>query len=143
MAQTLDAARKLARTSIHGRRLGLDHDEFLVGVKGIRKVVTNATSSTTTVPNHGHVTLNSTNAHTWTLTDPEIGCEVSFSITSTSTLLMTVTPAAATFATSGGTTGLSMILQGGGTGVTLIGLTTGLYGTKSASPGSTYIDFST
>lgn len=145
MAQSLDTLRRLIKTSIHGRRLGLDFDGFLVGFKGVRHVVTNATSLTTgtNLPNHGHITIDSTNARTWKLTDPEVGCEVSFTVTSTSTLANTISPVGATFATSAGTTGGSMILQGGGTGVTLIGLTTGLWGTKSASPGSTYIDLST
>jgi len=145
MAQSLNAIRRLMLTSIKGRRLGLDHDEFLVGPKGMRNVVTAATSLTTgtALPNHGHVTLTSSNARTWTLTDPEVGCEVSLSITSSSTLLHTITPAAATFVSSASSTGASMILQGGGTGVTLIGLSTALYATRSASPGSTFIDFST
>ena len=143
MAQTLEQARKLSRTSIHGRRLGLDHDEFLVGVKGTRHVVTDATSLTTSIPNHGYVSLNSSNAHTWTLADPEAGCEVKLVITSSSTKAMTITPAAATFISSASSTSATLTLLHGGNGLTLIGLTTGLYGCANNNYGSTNYDFST
>ena len=143
-AKTLDALRGNIVTSVHGRRLGFDVDEFMVGSKGFRHVVTVATSATTgtALPNHGVVAINSSNARTWSITDPEPGCEVKIVSVSSSTLSFTITPAAATFATSGGSTGASAILQGGGTGVVLVGITTGLYAAMS-SPGSTYIDLTT
>jgi len=145
MAITLDGLRKFIKTSIHGKRLGLDATERLVGPKGLRLAVTNATSASTgtQLPNYGHITLTSSNAREWQIADPVAGGEVSLSVVSTGSALMTVTPANATFVTSESSTGASMILKNGGTGVTLIGLSTALYGTRSASPGSTYIDFST
>jgi len=47
MAITLDGLRKFIKTSIHGKRLGLDATERLVGPKGLRLAVTNATSAST------------------------------------------------------------------------------------------------
>jgi len=147
MAITLDGLRRLIKTSVRGRRLGLTHDEWLVGPKGTRLAITAATSASTgtQLPNYGHITLTSTESGgtTWQIADPVAGCEVSISITSSSTFAHTVTPENATFATSGGTTGASVILQGGGTAVTLVGISTGVYASRGASPGSTYIDFST
>lgn len=130
MAQTLDQARKLSRTNIHGRRFGLDHQEFGVGVKDIRKVVTNATSDTTgtALPNHGFVTVVSTTNDTWTLTDPEIGVPVVLMTGSTSTGTHTISCAAATILSSVSSTFGEVVMSGGAQAITLTGLTTALWG---------------
>jgi len=135
MAQTLDAARKLARTSIHGRRLGLDHDEFLVGVKGVRRVVTQATSSTTgtALPNHGLVSVVTTTNDTWSLTDPEVGCEVKIVTGTTSTGIHTISCAAATIHSSVSSTFGEVVLTGGAMHIELTGLTTALWQVTSRS----------
>jgi hypothetical protein len=147
MAKTLAAYRNEILTSVHGRRLGISNDEFLVGQKGMKQVVTAATSASTgtQLPNHGYITLTSTetNGTEWQIADPITGVEVTLTITSSSTYGHTVTPENATFVTSGSSTGASVILQGGGTAVTLFGISTSVYGSKNGSPGSTYIDFST
>ncbi len=57
--QTLAQIRAKTRTSVHGRQLGLG-DDYLGGVKDLRKVVTHVTTAGTVLPNHGIVILNST-----------------------------------------------------------------------------------
>jgi hypothetical protein len=116
-----------------------------MGVLGTRKVVTNATSASTgtQLPNHGHITITSSSAKTWEIADPEAGCEVSITVISSAIPDITITPANATFVSSGSSTGASLIMQGGGTSVTLIGISTSVYANTSATPASTFIDFST
>ena len=129
MAQTLDQARKLSRTNIHGRRLGMDHDEFMVGVKDIRKVVTNATSDTTgtALPNHGFISVVTTTNDTWVLTDPEVGVSVKLACASTSTGNHIVTPAAAVIISTNGMAGSQILMNGVGAEVELMGLSTALW----------------
>lgn len=128
MAQSLDEARAEMLTSVHGRRLGIDHAEFLTGVKGIRRVVTNATSATTgtNLPNHGLVSVVTTTDDTWTLTDPIAGCEVTICAGSSSTGVHTVSCAAATIISSNGIEGDGVVLNKGGY-VQLEGLTTAVW----------------
>jgi len=129
MAQTLEQTRSLIRTTIHGRRLGLDQDEFLVGVKDVRHVVTDATSDTTgtNVPNHGMVSVITTTDDTWTLNDPEVGCVVRLATGSTSTGAHTISCAAATILSSVSSTFGGVVLTGGGAGIELTGLTTAIW----------------
>ena len=147
MALSISQLRAKIQTSIHGRRMGLDNDDLVSGPKGMRQTVTAATSASTgtQLVNYGIITLTSTetNGTEWQIADPIEGGEVTITVTSSSTFAHTITPAAATFVTSISSTGASCILLGGGTSVTLVGLSTSLYGSKGASPGSTYIDFST
>jgi len=145
MALSLDGLRRLIKTSVHGRRLGLDKDEFLAGPKGIRHAVTEATSASTgtQLPNYGIVRITSSSAKTWQIADPVAGGEVTLVVQSSAIPSITVTPAAATIVSSGSSTGASVIMQGGGTAVTLVGLSTSVYANKGSSPASTYIDFST
>ena len=133
MAQSLEEARNLKQISIHGRRLAIDHDNRLVGVVGTRKVVTAATSDTTgtALPNHGFVSVVTTTDDTWTLTDPEVGCEVILKTGSTSTGVHTVTCVAATILSSVSSTGPGVVLTGGGAGIELFGLSTSLWGVGS------------
>ena len=136
MAQSLDTARKRIKTSGHGRRLGIDRDEFLVGVKDIVKVVNNATITTTgtNLLNHGFHTVASTTTDTWVLDDPIVGCEVTIATGTTSTGLHAIVPVAAKFNSTNGIAGSSIILQGAGASITLIGLTTALWQVKSITP---------
>jgi hypothetical protein len=55
MAQSLDTLRNSRVLSIHGRRLGIDKDEFLVGPKPLKMLVEDLTTASTgtTVANHG------------------------------------------------------------------------------------------
>ncbi|MGD9382245.1 MAG: hypothetical protein PVI03_07360 [Candidatus Thorarchaeota archaeon] len=126
MAQSLENNRSKIKTSVHGRRLGLDNDEFLVGVKGIRMVVTNATSDTTgtAIPNHGLASVVTTTNDSWTLTDPIPGVPVRLATGSTSTGTHTITCAAATIYSTNGIEGASVLMSAAGAHIELTGLTT-------------------
>ncbi len=145
MAQTLDQARKLSRTNIHGRRLGMDHDEFLVGVKDVRHVVTNATSDTTgtALPNHGLVTIDSTTGDTYTLTAPEAGVSVKIMVISTGGAQV-ITPVSGTFMTSASSTGGTLTMTGGSqASVELMGVSTSLWVPNISKGTSAIVHFST
>jgi len=133
MAQSLDDARTKILTSVHGRRLGIDHVEFLAGVKGIRQVVTEATSDTTgtDLPNHGIVSVVTTTDDTWKLTDPEAGVSVTIVTGSDSTGVHTISNNAATINSSNGVAGDGVLLKDVGAYVTLTGLTTAVWALTS------------
>ena len=133
MALSLATIRSKILTSIHGRRLGLDSDEFLAGPKGVRQVVTNATSDTTAtaIPNHGFVTVVTTTDDGWTLTDPLPGISVRIATNSTSTGTHTVTPAAATINSTNGIAGSAFQLVSQGAYIELTGVTTAVWAVTS------------
>ena len=134
MAQSLDEARAKILTSVHGRRLGIDHTEHLAGVKGIRRAVTEATSDTTgtNLPNHGLVSVVTTTADGWILADPEVGCVVRLVTGTTSTGVHTVTCDNATILSSAQSTmGVISMIGGGAQGCVLDGLSTALWGIAS------------
>jgi len=54
MAQSLTTIRNNAITSIHGRRLGLDRDEAIVGAVDIKRVVQDLTSGSTATTLNAH-----------------------------------------------------------------------------------------
>ena len=126
MALSLATIRNAILTSIHGRRLGINKNEFLAGQKDIIKPVTNATSDTTgtALPNHGFVTVVTTTNDTWTLTDPEPGVSVRIATNSTSTGTHTVSCAAATINSSNGAAGSGFTMNSVGAYIELSGLTT-------------------
>lgn len=127
MAQSLNTIRNdKIRTSVHGRRLGIGHDEELVGVTGIRKVVTDATSATTgtELPNHGLVSVVTTTNDTWVLSDPYPGCEVTLVTGSTSTGTHTVDVSPAVIYSTNGIEGDQVLLSAAGAFCKLAGLTT-------------------
>ena len=129
MAQSIADIVGKMKTSIHGRRLGLDNTGRLTGALGTRKVVTNATSATTgtALPNHGLVTVVTTTNDTWILTDPEAGCEVTVVTGSSSTGTHTVTCDNAAINSSASSTAPGFVLTGGNAGITLVGATTALW----------------
>ena len=142
MAQTMQDIRALARTTIRGRRFGIDGDEYITGVRGIRKVVTNATSATTAtaLPNHGLVSVVTTTDDSWTLTDPEVGCEVMLVTGSTSTGVHTITGVAATIISSvSDNFGIISFIGGGASACGLMGLTTAVWGVISRSSTTTVL----
>lgn len=53
MALSLDTLRNQVVTSIFGRRMGLDSNDFLVGPKGLRQQVEDLTTAATTVAGFG------------------------------------------------------------------------------------------
>ena len=135
MAFSLENLRSKILTSIHGRRLGLDADGFLVGAKPVRNTVTDATSATTgtDIPNNGLVSVVTTTNDTWTLTDPVPGCEVTLAAGSTSTGTHTVTCDNAVIYSTNGIEGASAVLVSAGAFVTLKGLSTAAWAVASRS----------
>lgn len=133
MAITLEALRSLSLTNIRGRRLGLDHNDFMVGPKDLRKAVSNATSDTTgtTLVNYGFHTVTTTTNDTWKLNSPTPGVEVKLMTGSSSTGTHTITPTDATIVSSNGVAGSSIAMQGAGAYLSLIGLTTDSWGVTS------------
>ena len=78
MALTLETIRRTVLTSLFGRRLGLDKDEFLVGHKDQRSVIQDLTSATTAtaVLNYGIsrvMTSGSTSLSQFILDPPAVG----------------------------------------------------------------------
>jgi len=137
MPFSLEEARNQIITSLYGRRLGLDKDNRLIGIKGRREVITEATSNTTAtlLPNFGIVTIASSNDITWVIEDPQIGCEVKILTGSTSTGNHYIQTDNATIKSSFGSTQNQIDFLGGGAGMTLVGLSTSLWGvlTKSST----------
>ena len=130
---TLEGLRNEKMISVHGRKLALDKNGFIVGPTGRRQAITSATSDTTgtALPNYGHCSVVTTTDDTWTLTDPVEGGVVNIKTGSTSTGIHTVTCAAATVLSSVSSTGPGVVLTGGGAGIELVGLTTALWGVQS------------
>ena len=125
-------------TSVHGRRLALDHDDNILA-EGVRLNVVAATSDTTgtALPNHGIVSLVTTTNDGWSLTDPNPGSEVTLMTGSTSTGTHTVTPAAATILSSVGAAGSALAMAGGGASVSLVGLSTSLWAMTALASSAT------
>ena len=126
MAYSLNDMRARILTSVHGRRLGLDQNEFLAGSKGCRQVVTDATSDTTgtELPNHGVVSVVTTTNDTWVLEDPLPGVEVTLVTGTTSTGTHTVDVSPAVIYSTNGITGDQVLMSAAGAHCKLVGLTT-------------------
>ena len=128
MAQSLENNRAKIRTTIHGRRLGIDGDEMLAGVKGTRTVVTAGTSVTadagTLLANHGVNTVTAVANSTWDLTDPIAGVSVRLVTGTSSTLIHAIEPVAATILSTNGVAGSSIIMTGPGAHIELMGIST-------------------
>jgi hypothetical protein len=137
MPFSLEEARNQIITSLYGRRLGLDKDNRLIGIKGRREVITEASSNSTAtlLPNFGIVTIASSNDITWVIEDPQIGCEVKILTGTTSTGNHYIQTDNATIKSSFGSTQTQIDFLGGGAGMTLVGLSTSLWGvlTKSST----------
>ena len=127
------------RTSIHGRRLGLDDADFLVGPKGIRPPVTDATSDTTgtNIPNHGLASVVTTTDDVWNLASPVPGCEVTIFCGSSSTGTHAIVPQNATLVSSNGVAGSSITMAGAGASITLAGISTAQWILKNVLGAST------
>ena len=139
MALTLATIRNAIITSLHGRRLGFDVNDLLVGTAGIVQPITDATSATTgtAISNTGITSVVTTTNDTWTLADPIAGCKKTLVTGSSSTGVHTVTPAAATIVTSAGVAGDTITLTGGSAFIELVGLTTALW--KMTSRGTSVV----
>lgn len=131
--------RSRMRTSIHGARLGLDDDGMLIGPPALKAEVRTISS---TVPNtavsaHGitriTVTGSSQGPTQHSLVAPIPGVEVTLMLNSTSTgsqqFGSTAAGAAILSASAGTTVGWVNMLGPGGS-ITLVGLTTALWGVR-------------
>lgn len=147
MAISRESIRNKILTSIRGRRLGLDENDFLAGPSDLRKAVTNATSATTgtAIPNYGFHTVASTTDDGWRLTDPIPGVAVKIATSTTSTGLHAITPVAATIISSNGTAGSSITLVGAGAHIELMGISTAQWlvsSIRQTTTGNTYASVS-
>jgi len=136
MSSSLEDQRSEIKTSIHGRRFGLDKDGFAVGAKGMRNAVSNATSGSTgtNLANHGvHTIAGSTD--TFKLDDPAPGCRVSIIRNVASTSTASISPVAATIVSDNGIAGSAIALQGVGDAVILEGLSTSQWAVTSKTTG--------
>jgi len=127
MAQSLSTIRGKIRTSKHGLRLGLTHDDFLAGFKQNVQTVTNATASTTATAllPYGIHTVQSTSSKNWTLSAaPHAGLEVKIGTTTTSTKVHKVTVASGVLISTAGAAGTSITLKGVGAAAHLVSLST-------------------
>lgn len=138
MALLLETIRDRLRTSIHGRRLGLDGNDQIAGIKGMTRPVTDATSDTTgtALPNYGIVSVVTTTNDSWTLTDPYVGAEVTLMTGSSSTGTHTITCAAAVIYSTNGIAGANVLLAGAGAAVSLVGITTARWAVTSMAGSS-------
>jgi hypothetical protein len=134
MAMTLTELRNQIATSIFGRRLGLDQNDFLVA-KGTRNAVNAATSDTTgtNIANAGYTSVETTTNDGWKLDAPAVGGIVSLFTISTSTGIRVITPVNATVVTSAGTAGSTIGLYGYGGSVTLVGISTAAWAVLARS----------
>lgn len=112
------------RTSIHGRRLGLDDNNMIVGPPALKEGVTTG-SSLGTIPAHGMTNLSATAASTYTLDPPIVGIvKRLFCTIATSQGVKT---AAATFVTTLGSSFRRLTFATSGDGAVLYGLSTSQY----------------
>lgn len=141
MAQSLETLRNNRITSLYGRRLGLDSDETLVGVKGLKEVVQDLTSASTgtSVNNYGTVVARISGSMTtatanFLLSNPIPGVDVrlcyaqtSQAATAGSTGIAFSRPSTAFYIqSSDGSTGVAVLLTQG-SACTLRGLSTDAY----------------
>lgn len=142
MASLLDTIRGQIMTSIFGRRLGLDKDEYLVGPKTLRQQVQDLTtsSSATAVPAYGVTRVTCTGSSQgpvqYLLDAPAPGVEKALVLASSSTgsfQFLTTAAGAKVFSSSAGTSAGVINLVGQGAAIRLIGLATDTWGILSQS----------
>ena len=131
MAYLLNAIRNEILTSIHGRRLGLDSSGFLIGHRGTRQQLVDATSDTTgtVISGDGVTSVDTSTDDTWLLAPPVKGAFKHLYTGSTSTGIRTIMRQDSSFAirSSASSTLTTIVAQGGGLMLTLFGLTSAIY----------------
>lgn len=137
MAVSLEQLRSAIMTSLFGRRLGFDNNEFLVGQKDIRTAVEDlsTTAATSALP-YGHtrvLTSGSSQTGTYTLQAPVPGVRKTLSLNSTSTGTMQFTATNAAFLSGSGTSEAVISLITKGAFVELLGVTTAYWQVLSGS----------
>lgn len=142
MANLLQAIRNNIRTSIHGRRLGLDHDGALAGPIGLVQQIEDidASTSSSAAP-HGTtrvLTATSTETGSFTLQAPIPGIVKTLTLQSTSTGGSQFTATNATIYTaSAGTSAAVVNLYRPGAAVQLLGESTSVWRVIGGSLGTT------
>lgn len=138
MAISLETIRNSILTSVYGRRLGLKRlvasdaaSESVIGMADHQLPVTEATSDTTgtNITGYGITIVDSSTDDTWLLSNPIAGVRKVIYTGSTSTGIRTIKRADNTFAirTSGNSTGTTIVAQGGGLTLELLGISSALY----------------
>lgn len=134
LTNTLEGIRSRIVTSIFGRRLGLDSNDFLIGCKdNIVPIETiSSTASGQTLVAYGASIIAATNASTdsalaMTLAAPIPGVEKFLVQTSSSTAGYAITLASGQFVSSGSSAGVTLTSLGANQSMTLMGLSTAAY----------------
>jgi hypothetical protein len=139
MALSIETLRNAGLTSIHGRRLMLDTNGLIVGTIGSRIPTVDATSDTTgtAITGYGWTNVDSTTDDTWLLAPPIPGAFKYIYTGSTSTGIRTIIRQSAAFHidSSGGSTGTTIIAQGGALLLTLFGKSSTAYAIVSRPTG--------
>jgi hypothetical protein len=145
-----ETLRSKIRTSVHGRRLGLAQGssaqiEYLVGPDGIQSphgavLEVQAATSDTTATNitaYGLTTVDTSTDDTWLLDPPIVGVSKLLYTGSTSTGIRTIKRSDSSFAlrTSANSTTTTIVAQGGGLFLQLIGVSSAIYAIVSRPTG--------
>lgn len=139
MAYTITQIQNSIQTSLRGRRLGLKRavstdagSEILAGVQGMQVPIVDATSDTTgtNLTGYGISVVDTTTDDTWLLDNPIPGLKKIIYTGSTSTGIRTIKRKDATFAirSSASSTLTTIVAQGGGLTLELIGISSAVYG---------------
>lgn len=146
MALSLTTVRNQIVTSLFGRRVGLKSlvsgdasSEGLVGFASNQFPITDATSDTTgtNITGYGITTVDTSTDDTWLLDNPIAGVEKIIYTGSTSTGIRTIKRKDNTFAiqSSANSTGTTIVAQGGGLTLRLLGISSALYAIVSRPTG--------
>ena len=144
---TIDKHGSDIRTSIHGRRFGLDGDDFLTGHSGVREPYESSTAASTLTAYGLSVLSGSTASHTLGA-PPAIGVTKTIvNASSLSTAAMTVTRATSSISflgsTGGDPAGAAFSLINAGSAVTLIGISASQWAMTASKASSLYMTIST
>lgn len=141
MAQLLETLRNAVQTSIFGRRLGLDVNDALLGVKGLREPIEDLSSTAaTSATNYGvtRVVLSSSQTGSFTLQAPIPGLVKTLTLACTSTGGAQFTATNGTIYTaSAGTSSAVVNLFAPGAAVQLLAETTAVWRVIGGSLGTT------
>lgn len=134
LTNTLEGIRSRIATSIFGRRLGLDSNDFLVGAKdNVKPIETiSSTAASQTLVAYGTSIISATNASTdsalaMTLAAPIPGVEKYLVQTSSSTAGYAITLASGQFISSGSSAGVTLTSLGANQSMSLVGISTAAY----------------
>lgn len=143
MAISLTTLRNRILTSIHGRRLGLDINETLVGVRGMSLPQVAGTSDTTgtNLPNNGFASVVTTTDDTWRLDNPYVGAQVTLMTGSSSTGIHSINLNNSVAYSTQGIAGSTVVLTGHGASITLLGISTAIWQVigRAGSSASNYV----